>query len=37
MRIMHQDLHLFQYEKQILLQTNANKAEVRAFGQTISQ
>jgi len=37
-RIMHQDLHLFPYKKQILqFQSDANKAERRAFGQTISQ
>jgi len=36
MRIMHQDLYLFPYKIQILhLQTDANKAERRAFEQTI--
>jgi len=38
MRIMHEDLHLFPYKIQILqLHTDANKAEKRDFGQTISQ
>ena len=38
MRIMHEDLHLFPYKIQILqLQTDANKAEKRDFGQTINQ
>jgi len=38
MRIVHQDLRLFLHKIQILqLQTNANKAEKRAFGQTTSQ
>lgn len=38
MRIIHQDLQLFPYKIQILqLQTDANKAERLAFGQTISQ
>jgi len=35
---MHQDLHLFPYKIQILqLQTDANRAERRAVGQTTSQ
>jgi len=34
---MHQDLHRFPYKIQILqLQTDAKKAERRAFGQTVS-
>jgi len=38
MRMKHEDLHLFTHTTQILqLQTDANKAERRAFGQTISQ
>jgi len=38
MRIMHRDLHLFPYEIQISqLQTDANKIERCAFGQTVSQ
>ncbi len=38
MRIMPQDLHLFPHKIQMLQrQTDANKAERNAFGQTISQ